>query len=630
MNVRQALSRLRPFPAIRPVFFLVTVFFLYNILRAVLHPFNRRYGLRWDGPGLLRILLTYFSIFSLYYLLNGLVRHRRLRFVLNTVLLFVYFILFSYQMRTYADFDYFLLRDNFSEIFYRESLGIIWNVMKTPLLLLPLILLLVAFLEKKYHFFSGGEDRPRCPWRISLAAVIYGMFLFVLPPTYDPLTYFQQTAWQYHFGHLPVDVAGLPPFPFVRQPETATVAPPAAAERPHVFVVLIESFNARFAGTRTPDGREYTPFFNALRSRGVYYEKFYGNSVQTAAGQLVVLASIMPALRGKVSVAYPNLHLHGLPAVLAENGYRTLFFNAAGSNDFDSTGVFMNKLGFSHIAAMDGSFVTPADAPYFWGWGLQDDVFYRKFFSYLDKDQGRGAAAPYFAVLSTIASHMKWTEVPPAERRLYPQPRTVEQRYANALHLADRCLAEFFRQLESRAWLSNSVVFLLGDHSFPMGEHYNYYNEIGAYEESFRTPMLVIWPGRLPAGKVETVPASQLDIAPTVLDMAGIRTTTHFLGTSLIGPSAAVPRDIPLLQPYDGRYLCTIRFPWKYVLHLRTNREFLYNLTSDPQEDTNLLHSYRGTPLLASLRDSSKLFFLNQYLIEQNRIWPAGGVVPSH
>src|SRR5882762_8807619 len=108
-----------------------------------------------------------------------------------------------------------------------------------------------------------------------------------------------------------------------------------------------------------------------------------------------------------------------------------------------------------------------------------------------------------------------WTRPPK------PTSRTIKkQRYANSIRVTDEYLRTFFRELHRRDRLTNSIVFITGDHSFPVGEHGYYDNESGFYNEYFKTPLL-IWGKGIPAGISHEL-HSQLDIAPTVLELLGI------------------------------------------------------------------------------------------------------------
>ena len=188
--------------------------------------------------------------------------------------------------------------------------------------------------------------------------------------------------------------------------------------------------------------------------------------------------------------------------------------------------------------------------------------------------------------------------------------RDKSQSFINSLHLADAYLKVFFDELNKRKQLHNSIVVLVGDHSYPNGQHGLHHSESGYYEESFRVPLVIVG-----AGKKQVSGAySQIDIAPTILELAGISVRAPFAGNSMLSNRDSV---VHLVQPYDGVYLSTLKWPYKYVLQLRTGRELLYNLDDDPDETVDIID--RGEGPLELLRDEiGRIFYFNE-MIQGNR-----------
>jgi arylsulfatase A-like enzyme len=541
---------------------------------------------------------------------------------LDALVVALYAVLYAVHFDTRGGCDYALLHDNFREIFFSESAGLIFAAPAwcAVAITTALVAAMVA-LESRVRLLSRWERPARHRARIlGCAALCLG--LAVWPPhSHDEVGAFARSVEAYYLrgadDAAPARGAslGLDPhrrYPYVRQ-SAPGAAPPA---RPHVFVIAVESFNGNFAGARTPDGREHTPFFNRLIDRGVYVQRFYGNSIQTERGHFSILCSTVPSTRKKVAVAHPGLSLHCLPEVLREAGYETSFFTGQATLDFDKAGEWMTRQGFSRVQAMDRDFTAGLRPDYRWGWGLQDDLLYRKVLEAVDGP----STAPRFVFIAPVSNHNRFDDMPPCLRQLYPRPTTGRERYANSLYLADRFLATFFTELERRPHLRDSVVVVTGDHGFPAAEHGNTWNEFGAYEENFRTPLLVIWPGHLQPRVIADRPASQLDIAPTIVELLGLGGPTHFLGRSVL--TEGQDRVIPLVQPYDGTHLVALKGPLKLVRHVRTRTESLYDLDHDPAETTDLIGRYRGRRELEELRDGVALIQLNQTLLETDRIWP--------
>jgi membrane-anchored protein YejM (alkaline phosphatase superfamily) len=88
-----------------------------------------------------------------------------------------------------------------------------------------------------------------------------------------------------------------------------STVPSSKISQPNIILILIESFNANFVQAKAPDGIDYTPNFNSLINRGIYFDRFYGNSIQTCKGQAAIFYSILPSFNGKIFTDYRTLIL---------------------------------------------------------------------------------------------------------------------------------------------------------------------------------------------------------------------------------------------------------------------------------------------------------------------------------
>ena len=184
-------------------------------------------------------------------------------------------------------------------------------------------------------------------------------------------------------------------------------------------------------------------------------------------------------------------------------------------------------------------------------WGARDRDFYRAFFRFLEAKAAPGAgSAPLFAVLHTAYTHTPFTGPAGRSAAVYAAPATIFEHYANSIHLSDGDLRDLLRTARPPPALANSVVIVTGDHSFPLGDHGITGNEVGFYEESFLTPFLLLWPGHVAPQRLRQ-PHSQVDIAPTLVDLLGLPPVlSHFQGASMLDPGDAPAAHLshPALQ----------------------------------------------------------------------------------
>ena len=591
-----------------------------------------------DATNLLLLPLSYATVIAMgevVHLLLG--RTRWPLFLASCLVVGTYSWLTGYAFVSQQSLEWDLIRDNLQEMLYAESAHLIFSPPAPMAAAITVTLVsLGVVLEVAWRFVTRwGLPRRRTAALAGYAVLYLGVFLLPVL-SLDEIAYFLQTAWRqsddpavdttsFHVDHPDIDPEAR--HPYIRPaPAPHDGQPP---RRPHVILVAMESFNGHFVGATSPEGRPITPVFNSLLSRGLHVRRFYGNGMQTVRGHFGLLCSVPASYRKKISAYFPGLRANCLPHLLREQGYRTMFYMASRDLQFDQMGAFLAGAGFESIHPSDPAQLPPEQEKDFWPWGLQDDVFFANTFEDLDRrhaeDQRAGGAEtarPYFVMMATISHHNPFGPLPASQELVYPEPRTYPERFANSLHVADGFLARFVRGLEARDYLKDSLVIMVGDHGFSGGEHGSKYNHVGSQDEHFRTPFLAWWNGQLEPRVVEDVPFSQLDVAPTVLDLLGIRVATHFRGQSMVSPDAR-SEPFPLLQPYDGKHVAIIHGRFKYVRHLRSGREHLHDLLADPMENVNVAGASENAAVLARLRREVSLVDFNERLLQENRLWPA-------
>ncbi|HLE10727.1 MAG: hypothetical protein A2504_02610 [Bdellovibrionales bacterium RIFOXYD12_FULL_39_22] len=554
---------------------------------------------------------------------------------LNIFFLFYYIFAGHYHLRTAWNFDYSVAADNFGLLTQAESFSVILAIFKTKDLVITFFALLVfVFLQVKYKKFSQYRSES---WSVSLKVLstsIFIYFLMIIVPAYayDEIGLFVKSVQAYYFppSAQQVELLAKEAYPYQKEEIVADGKkitgpryPQIAA--PHIFIIMVESFNANFVQNKNLAGLEYTPFYNSKIKKSVYFKNFYGPSMQTSKGQLAILCSILPLTRGKVFTNFPNLSLNCLPEILNKAGYETMFFKAFENINFDNTGQFVSNIGFRHVHAMDNTFVKKSERKSSrWGWGIPDSLFYKKFFQYLDKEKQSKKELKIFAALTTISNHGPFNEVPENERYIYKKQSSPHEFMANSIRVTDEYLKTFFTELEKRDYLKNSLVIVTGDHGHPAGEQGSYSTHIGYYNSTFRTPFLMLWENN-PAFVPEQIEEyhSQLDIAPTILEILGLSVPNHFLGDSLFYPKKG---PLFVVQPYGGRYLGVITPPYKYLYRQKSGQELLYHLENDPMEEHDIWQEFstqaENHEMIAGWRDSINKIFLNDFLIRSDRIWP--------
>jgi arylsulfatase A-like enzyme len=141
------------------------------------------------------------------------------------------------------------------------------------------------------------------------------------------------------------------------------------------------------------------------------------------------------------------------------------------------------------------------------------------------------------------------SDKPPYVRHREPSPRRARsyRRYQlRMLMSVDDLVAKTFNALVDTGELQDTLVIFLSDNGFMWGEH-TLFGKTHAYIQSAEIPLYVRWPGHVPAGTVDPRLAANIDVAPTILEAAGVEAQHVLDGRSLLG---TVPRDHLLLESF--------------------------------------------------------------------------------
>lgn len=140
----------------------------------------------------------------------------------------------------------------------------------------------------------------------------------------------------------------------------------------------------------------------------------------------------------------------------------------------------------------------------------------------------------------------------------------------------------------------NTVVIYVSDHGEMLGDHYRWRKSL-PYEGSAHIPFMIQAPERfgLRKGTVDSTPVCIEDIMPTLLDMADVEAPEGIDGHSLL----PLMRDASLIdRPYlhietAPTYQCLTDGKEKFIWYVEDGREEFFDLTVDPREERNLIHS---------------------------------------
>jgi hypothetical protein len=170
----------------------------------------------------------------------------------------------------------------------------------------------------------------------------------------------------------------------------------------------------------------------------------------------------------------------------------------------------------------------------------------------------------------------------------------AERPYDGEVAYADRELGKLFEALRAKGLWRETVIVVAGDHGEGLYEHNERQHGSLVYETTLHVPLIVKGAGR-PRAVVVEEPVTLADVAPTILDLAGVPVPAGLHGISLRGALSGRPPERRELyfesltgslnygwSPLEGLR----RGTWKVI---RSSAPELYDLEDDPQERTNVI-----------------------------------------
>jgi N-acetylglucosamine-6-sulfatase len=171
-----------------------------------------------------------------------------------------------------------------------------------------------------------------------------------------------------------------------------------------------------------------------------------------------------------------------------------------------------------------------------------------------------------------------------------------------SLMAVEEGVGEILKALKETGELDNTVIVFASDNGYFYGEHGLSVERRLAYEESIRMPLLIRYPKAIRARTVRNEFALNIDLAPTLLDLAGVSAPNTMEGRSLVPLlKGAKPewRESFLIEYYSDKVFPRIRQMgykavrnerWKYIHYFELEgMDELYDLKSDPYEMRNVI-----------------------------------------
>ncbi len=296
----------------------------------------------------------------------------------------------------------------------------------------------------------------------------------------------------------------------------------------NVIFIQVESLENAVINAKV-GGVEVTPNLNALARGGLYYSNYdaqvgIGN---TADAEFSTLNSLYPLPDSVAFVDDAQHQYEALPQLLVDNGYDTNVFHGDVPTFWNRADIYPN-LGYQSMVMKDA--FTPARDIGITGVGDMD--FFEQSLPNIEV-----LPQPFMATLITLSSHTPF--LLPTDLRTLPIPAAsglddTQAQYLESVHYTDQAIGEFINQLKRTGLYNDSVIVIFGDHgSFTgIGQALGK-NDGENATNTMRVPLIILAPGTGLNG-TQTIPASHIDVYPTVANLLGLEAPRSVLGQDLL------------------------------------------------------------------------------------------------
>jgi choline-sulfatase len=339
---------------------------------------------------------------------------------------------------------------------------------------------------------------------------------------------------------------------------------------PNILLVTLDTTRADHLGAYGYRAAQ-TPRLDRLAAEGVLFERAVAAAPITLPAHVSLLTGSYPFIHGVRNNGNFSLNdtIPTLTTALHDRGYRTAAFVSAFVLD-RRYGLARGFDEYDDHVQLERRGDRTAGAARDW------------------LDAHARDTAPFFVWLHLYDAHDPYDPPSPFREAFSEHP------YDGEIAFTDRALGSLLDRLDQLGRLPATLIAIVGDHGESLGEHGEDTHAVFVYESTLRVPMILAWPGQLPAGRRVPALVRSIDLAPTLLDLAGQPPLRGAQGRTLM-PIVAGKAAAPL-SAYAESYFPLLYMNWAPLRSIQDERwKFvdapepeLYDLAHDAAEQTNL------------------------------------------
>ncbi len=345
-----------------------------------------------------------------------------------------------------------------------------------------------------------------------------------------------------------------------------------------------------------------TPEIDAWAQQGTVFMRAYSTSAWTAPGVVSILSGLYPPTHGvnnRDRIGSPQLVT--LLKILREAGYQAPHLNGVAFEPYrEALGLAAGTHG--EADSRSGELLiqwlenhgSDQKIPFFlWYHNTVLSQPYGPLRGPLKRSWREPQESP------ALQAALEGSIVPVGSVRFSEQDRVLlDQLYDDSMRQLDAFFGRVLETLKKLGRDRDTLVVLTADHGTELLDHglvghASTSLQARLYEEQVRIPLILSWPGRVPARRVEGQPVSQIDLLPTILSMLERDVPAHLEGIDLLAQPLP-PRPLYFESSISGEHTtreheeiwvrAVLEGSFKFI-----STEELYDLGEDPGETRNLV-----------------------------------------
>ncbi|MFK8285225.1 LTA synthase family protein [Capnocytophaga canis] len=363
-------------------------------------------------------------------------------------------------------------------------------------------------------------------------------------------------------------------------------------KKPNIVLFILEGMGNEYFETfnkdkAIPEFKSYTPFLDSLAQNGLYFTNVYANASRSMEGISAITAGI-PTFETPLAYSpHSQQEIASIANIYREMNYKTAFFHGATNGSMGFSG-FTKQIGFEHYF---GRTEFNDESQHNGSWGIHDEPFLQYTKKEIDKMK-----TPFLATVFTLSSHEPYT-IPEKYKGVFNKGDVPMQ---NAVAYSDYSIRKFFESAKKSDWFENTIFVFVADH--PSTAYYDYYKQKISY---FNVPIIFYSPSKelIQTGTSDEL-AQQIDIFPTLVDLAGYQKPFRSWGRSLFAkeePHRAYVTNRNFYQLIQGDYIYVADIKGEIVgIYAKNDQNLKENLKEILPEET----THKGiTDLRAFMQD---------------------------